>query len=95
MKLRIARGTNDLVRMTKMYCEGLGMEILRSFQNHEGFDGTMIGNPSFSYHLEFTHEHGTKAPSSHSEESLLVFNIPDTAEDFEGYRVVLGHNEWK
>ncbi len=77
MKIRIARATNELIRISKMYCDGLGMEVLGSFEGHSGFDGIMIGSQSSSYHLEFTQQKGFKAPASHSEESLLVFYIPE------------------
>jgi hypothetical protein len=78
--LRIARASNDLNRISKMYCDGLGLRILSSFQDHAGFDGVIIGNTSLSYHLEFTLQYGVKAPSSHSDESLLVFYLSDKNE---------------
>jgi hypothetical protein len=80
VKLRVARPTNDLVKLSEMYRKGLGLEILGSFQNHEGFDGVMLGMPQGSYHLEFTQEIGHQAPRSLSEENLLVFYIPDATE---------------
>lgn len=102
MKMRIARATNDLLSISKMYCDGLGMEVLGSFENHSGFDGMMIGNKSSSYHLEFTYQKGFEAPRSHSDESLLVFYLPDPSKFLQvetkmkeaGFKKVKSHNPY-
>jgi catechol 2,3-dioxygenase-like lactoylglutathione lyase family enzyme len=52
--LRIARATNDLAEVIKFYRDGLGFEIVSSFEDHEGFDGVMLGHQGLPYHLEFT-----------------------------------------
>lgn len=74
-KLRIARASNDIQRISKMYCEGLGLRILGSFEDHSGFDGIMLGSEEVDYHFEFTHEHMKMAPPSNSPEQLIVFYI--------------------
>ncbi len=79
-KIRIARATNDLNRITDLYKKGLGLTILGSFQNHSGFDGVMLGNPKVDYHFEFTFEHGKSAPLSNSAENLVIFYIPERQE---------------
>jgi hypothetical protein len=48
MKARIARPTNQLEMISEMYQEGLGLEIPGSFQDHDGFDGVMLGVPGAS-----------------------------------------------
>ena len=53
-QLRIARPVADLAKTCKMYTDGLGLEVLGSFENHEGFDGVMLGLPGAGYHFEFT-----------------------------------------
>ncbi len=63
-----------------MYVDGLGMEVLGGFENHSGFDGTMVGLPGQSYHLEFTFEHGSEAEVPPSSEHMLVFYHPDEDE---------------
>ncbi len=75
VKLRIARATNDLKRISKMYSEGLGLSILGSFENHDGFDGVMLGHEECDYHFEFTREHSGQAPRSNSVEQLIVFYV--------------------
>jgi hypothetical protein len=80
MKMRVARPTNALAKLSDMYRKGLKLEILGSFQNHDGFDGVMLGTPGGSYHLEFTQESSHEAPRSPSKEDLLVFYIPNSDE---------------
>ena len=79
-KLRIARPVSDLSRATKMYCEGLGLEMLSSFTDHEGFDGVMLGSPGASYHFEFTHCRAHPIIPTPTEEDMIVFYIPDKTE---------------
>lgn len=38
-RLRIARPTNRLSQIAQMYQDGLGFEVLGSFDDHQGFDG--------------------------------------------------------
>jgi prolyl oligopeptidase len=49
--LRVARPTDNLHAIEKMYVEGLGFEILGRFEGHEGFDGVMLGHRDCSYYL--------------------------------------------
>lgn len=75
--LRIARPTDNLEQVTTFHTQGLGFEIVASFENHEGFDGVMLGHKNLPYHLEFTHQHGHSVGKAPSQEHLLVFYIPD------------------
>lgn len=76
-KLRVARATNDLERISSMYRIGLSLKVLGSFEDHAGFDGIILGEEDSDYHLEFTTERGSSAPLSASEESILVFYYPE------------------
>jgi len=78
--LRIARPTDELHSVTRFYRDGLGFEVIAQFQDHEGFDGVMLGHPSAAYHLEFTRKRGSHSGSAPSEEHLLVFYLPLKAE---------------
>ncbi len=42
-KLRVARPTDNLDRLIRFYRDGLGLQILYRFENHDGFDGVMLG----------------------------------------------------
>src|SRR4030095_2031009 len=52
VRLRVARPTDRLDEVERFYSVGLGLSVLDSFQDHEGFDGAMLGHPGAPYHLE-------------------------------------------
>ncbi|GAB3240477.1 VOC family protein [Hymenobacter seoulensis] len=79
-KLRVARPTNNLQALLRFYRDGLGLTVLGSFTNHDGFDGLMLGHPQAPYHLEFTSQRGYTAVGVPSAEHLLVFYVPDADE---------------
>jgi len=62
--LRVARPTDNL-------------QAIAHFEDHEGFDGIMLGNPEMPYHFEFTHHRGHEAGRVPTQDNLLVFYIPD------------------
>jgi catechol 2,3-dioxygenase-like lactoylglutathione lyase family enzyme len=62
--LRIARPVSDLERSAAMYCRGLGLAEIDRFENHEGFDGVMLGTIDLPYHLEFTYRRTHPVPPS-------------------------------
>jgi catechol 2,3-dioxygenase-like lactoylglutathione lyase family enzyme len=74
--LRIARATDHLTEILRFYRDGLGLEVIGSFENHDGFDGVMLGHPRLQYHLEFTSQRGHPAGVAPNKESLLVFYLP-------------------
>ncbi len=78
--LRIARPTDDLAAVLHFYRDGLGCEVLAEFQDHDGFDGIMLGFKNAAYHLEFTRKLGHAARRAPGEENLLVFYLPEVAE---------------
>ena len=78
--LRIARPVSDLSRSRSMYCHGLGLRVVDSFENHEGFDGVMLGLPGASYHFEFTHCRAHPVAPAPTAEDLVVLYLPKPAE---------------
>jgi catechol 2,3-dioxygenase-like lactoylglutathione lyase family enzyme len=78
--LRVARPTDDLDAVVKFYRDGLGFEVLYEFNDHDGFDGVMLGRKGAAYHLEFTRNVGHKVGRAPTEDNLLVFYLPDTGE---------------
>lgn len=78
--LRVARPTDHLEEVVRFYTEGLGLSILDSFEDHDGFDGVMVGLPGAAYHLEFTRKHGHSAGRAPTQDNLLVFYIDDKQE---------------
>ncbi|KAG1306578.1 hypothetical protein G6F60_005686 [Rhizopus arrhizus] len=76
-QFRIARPTDKFEKIKEFYGEGLGLELIGSFEGHEGYDGVMYGLPDKKYHLEFTTQvDGSPCPAP-TKDNLLVFYIPD------------------
>ena len=76
MILRIARPTDHLTPIAEMYGKGLGLSVLARFEEHDGFDGVILGVPEWPYHLEFTAQRGHDAGRAPTKDHLLVFYIP-------------------
>ena len=81
--LRVARATDHLTEIISFYRDGLGFEVIGSFEDHAGFDGVMLGHPQLPYHLEFTTQRGHTAGGAPNQDSLLVFYLP-AKEDWTG-----------
>lgn len=77
--VRIARPVSDLARARAMYRQGLGLRVLGSFQDHEGFDGVMLGVPGGGFHFELTRCTTHPVAPSPSPEDLAVFYFPSPA----------------
>ena len=75
--LRIARPVTDLSRSVQMYQQGLGLEILGGFHDHEGFDGMMLGHRGAQFHFEFTISRAHPVSPAATPEDLLVFYEPE------------------
>ena len=80
MHVRIARPVSDLGRASEMYCRGLGLRVLASFQDHEGFDGVILGVAQASVHFELTRCTRHPVAPSPSPEDLAVFYLPSAHE---------------
>lgn len=77
--LRIARPTDQLAAVVAFYRDGLGFEVLSQFEDHDGFDGVMLGRMGAAYHLEFTRKVGHTVGGAPTRDNLLVFYLPDEA----------------
>ncbi|WP_337038890.1 MULTISPECIES: VOC family protein [Pseudescherichia] len=75
--MRIARPVSALSESCEMYCNGLGLDKIGDFTDHDGFSGYMLGLEGLSWHLEFTQCHDHPVRPSPSNEDLLVLYIPD------------------
>ena len=63
-----------------MYSRGLGLMVVGSFEDHEGFDGVMLGTPDSGYHFEFTHCRTHPIEPTPTPEDLMVLYVPREAE---------------
>jgi catechol 2,3-dioxygenase-like lactoylglutathione lyase family enzyme len=77
--LRVARPSDDPDGLLRFYRDGLGLPVLHRFEDHDGFDGMILGRAGSPYHLEFTRKRGHGAGRAPSEDNLLVFYLPDAA----------------
>lgn len=78
-QLRIARPVSDPARSAELYARGLGLVLLGHFDDHEGFDGVMLGLPGGGWHFEFTRcRHHAVAPTPTAED-LAVLYLPNEA----------------
>ena len=75
-QLRVARPVSNLARSVALYCRGLGMSVLGRFEDHDGFDGVMLGAPGAGYHLELTVNRAHPVAPTPTPEDLLVFYLP-------------------
>lgn len=102
VQVRVARPMDQLDKIKEFYVDGLGLEVVGHFENHQGYDGMMIGLPGKVYHLEFTqHVDGSPCPAP-THDNLLVFYMPDAKQievvvnrlDSLGYPVVEPENPY-
>ena len=74
-QIRIARPTDRLADLKHFYCEALGLREVASFQDHDGYTGSIIALPDRRCHLEFTqHSSGSACPAP-SKDNLVVLYI--------------------
>lgn len=79
-KLRVARPSDDLEALLRFYRDGLGLTLIGRFDDHQGFDGIILGDEGARYHFEFTHQRGHLAGCAPSQDHLVVFYLPDETE---------------
>ena len=78
--LRVARPSDHLDEAVAFYRDGLGLEVLYEFVDHDGFDGVMLGASGVDWHLELTRKRGHHVGQAPSQDHLLVFYLPDAEE---------------
>jgi hypothetical protein len=100
--LRVARPTDHLEEVVRFYTVGIGLTVLGSFEDHDGFDGVMLGIRRAPYHIEFTRKRGDVVGRAPTEDNLLVFYIPEVQEwqsaveqmEAAGYAAVSAYNPY-
>lgn len=74
--LRVARPTNNIDTLLDLYGNGLKLQKVGEFGDHQGFDGIILGHAGCGYHLEFTKNDGHDAGRAPTRENLLIFYLP-------------------
>jgi catechol 2,3-dioxygenase-like lactoylglutathione lyase family enzyme len=73
--MRVARPTTDIERAITFWTQVVGLEILSRFEDHEGYDGVILGNSGGQWEIEVTrHSSGMPLPSP-SEEDIIVLYL--------------------
>jgi catechol 2,3-dioxygenase-like lactoylglutathione lyase family enzyme len=78
MQLRVARHTEQLEALVHFYRDGLGLNELGRFEDHDDYAGVFLEVPGTGAHLELTAGGVHGAPVPHPE-SLLVLYLGDEA----------------
>jgi len=89
MQVRVARPAADLGATAFFYRDLVGLPVLASFDDHDGFSGVVFGLPDASAQLELV-EHAEVGPSPTSEDQLVLYLGSETAVDELGRRLADG-----
>ncbi len=74
-RFRAARPSDRLATLKPFYVDALGCTLVAEFNDHDGFDGLIVGDPNGHWQVEFLHQHGRAAAPVPSLEHLLVFYV--------------------
>lgn len=80
MQMRVARPTRDLDAAVAFYRDGVGLAVLDTFADHDGFSGVIFGIPDATRQLELV-AHAGAQPSPTSEDQLVLYlgSVDDVA----------------
>ena len=73
-------GADRVTALLTFYRDGLALEVLYEFKDHNGFDEMMSGRRGAPYHLEFTRAKGHAAGRAPTQDNVLVFYIPGASD---------------
>jgi catechol 2,3-dioxygenase-like lactoylglutathione lyase family enzyme len=75
LQIRFARPTDRIDELRRFYCEGLGLEPVGEFDDHDGYSGFFVGLPGTELHLEFTTRADGSPGQAPSSDNLIVFYV--------------------
>jgi catechol 2,3-dioxygenase-like lactoylglutathione lyase family enzyme len=79
--MRVARPTRDIERTVLFWTRVVGFEILSSFEDHDGYDGAILGYPNAQWELEVTrHSSGLPHPAPTEEDIVALYVNHDSAD---------------
>jgi catechol 2,3-dioxygenase-like lactoylglutathione lyase family enzyme len=77
--MRVARPTADLDRIRTFYAEVVGLPLLSSFADHDGFDGAIFGVPDERAQLELVRTPYDDLPAPANEDALVLYHSASAA----------------
>ena len=72
MHVRVARPVRDLAATSAFYRDLVGLPVIASFEDHDGFGGVVFGLPDASRQLELV-EGADVLPTPTSEDQLVLY----------------------
>jgi hypothetical protein len=84
VSMRVARPTRDLDRIRSFYEHVVGLPVLWSFHDHDGFDGVIFAVPDERAQLELVHSPHGDTPSPSREDALVLYGDNGTTTDIVG-----------
>lgn len=72
MQARVARPTRHLERVCAFYHDAVGLPVLSSFADHDGYSGVILGVPDATHQLEFVFHAGVE-PWPTAEDQLVLY----------------------
>ena len=91
-RMRVARPTNDIERAVNFWSKLVGFEILSRFENHDGYDGAILGYPNSQWELEVTyHSSGMPLPAPTDEDITALYLARDDADEIINRLRLAGH----
>jgi catechol 2,3-dioxygenase-like lactoylglutathione lyase family enzyme len=79
--MRVARPTADLDRIRSFYEHVVGLPLLWSFVDHDGFDGAIFGLPDERAQLEIVRSPHGDVPTPTNEDVLVLYQSDTSAAD--------------
>jgi catechol 2,3-dioxygenase-like lactoylglutathione lyase family enzyme len=79
--MRVARPTADLDRIRSFYEHVVGLPLLWSFVDHDGFDGAIFGLPDERAQLEIVRSPHGDVPAPTNEDVLVLYQSDTSATD--------------
>ena len=79
--MRVARPTADLDRIRSFYEHIVGLPLLWSFVDHDGFDGAIFGLPDERAQLEIVRSPHGDVPAPTHEDVLVLYQSDTSAAD--------------
>jgi catechol 2,3-dioxygenase-like lactoylglutathione lyase family enzyme len=76
MAVRVARPTRDIEAAAAFYRDALGLPVLGSFDDHDGFSGLILGLPDASRQLELVSAPDAE-PAPTAEDQLVLYLASD------------------
>jgi catechol 2,3-dioxygenase-like lactoylglutathione lyase family enzyme len=72
MQARVARPTRNFEHTCAFYRDAVGLPVLSSFADHDGYSGVILGVPDASHQLELVF-HPEVEPSPTAEDQLVLY----------------------